>query len=114
MGLTQARCRASRVDLLIGLFPSGLRQVVGSSFSVAAGACGNRCRARSCWLVITAAVAAPVGDFFGAGLCEVASFASRYFGTSSGGFFCKWPMPFHQSFRVELENVDADHDTEVF
>ena len=34
------------------------------------------------------AVAAPVGDFFGAGLCEVASFASRYFGTSSGGFFC--------------------------
>ena len=53
------------------------------------------------------AVAAPVGDFFGAGLCEVASFASRYFGTSSGGFFCKWPMPFRKSFRVELENVDA-------
>ena len=60
------------------------------------------------------AVAAPVGDFFGAGLCEVASFASRYFGTSSGGFFCKWPMPFRKSFRVELENVDPELDTDVF
>ena len=60
------------------------------------------------------AVAAPVGDFFGAGLCEVASFASRYFGTSSGGFFCKWPMPFRQGFRMELENVDPELDTDVF
>jgi len=56
----------------------------------------------------------PVGDFFGAGLCELASFASRYFGTSSGGFFCKWPMPLRQSFRVELENVDPELDTDVF
>lgn len=60
------------------------------------------------------AVAAPVGDFFGAGLCEVASFASRYFGTSSGGFFCKWPMPFRKGFRVEIENLDAEINTEVF
>jgi len=60
------------------------------------------------------ALAAPVGDFFGAGLCEVASFASRYFGTSSGGFFCKWPMPFRKGFRVEIENLDAEIDTEVF
>ncbi len=60
------------------------------------------------------AVAAPVGDFFGAGLCEVASFASLYFGTSSGGFFCKWPMPFRKSFRVELENVDPEINTDVF
>jgi hypothetical protein len=60
------------------------------------------------------AVAAPVGDFFGAGLCEVASFASRYFGTSSGGFFCKFPMPFRKSFRLELENLDAEINTDVF
>jgi hypothetical protein len=60
------------------------------------------------------AVAAPVGDFFGAGLCEVTSFASRYFGTSSGGYFCKWPMPFRQGFRVELENLDVEIDTDVF
>src|SRR5215471_13840803 len=60
------------------------------------------------------AVAAPVGDFFGAGLCEVASFGSRYFGTSSGGFFCKWPMPFRKGFRIELENVDPEIETDVF
>lgn len=60
------------------------------------------------------AVATPVGDFFGAGLCEVASFASLYFGTSSGGFFCKWPMPFRKSFRIELENLDPEISTDVF
>ena len=60
------------------------------------------------------AVETPVGDFFGAGLCEVSSFASRYFGTSSGGFFCKWPMPFLRGFRIELENLDAEIDTDVF
>jgi hypothetical protein len=59
-------------------------------------------------------VATPVGDFFGAGLCQVVSFASLYFGTSSGGFFCKWPMPFRKSFRVEVENLDAEIDTDVF
>jgi hypothetical protein len=59
-------------------------------------------------------VAAPAGDFFGAGLCEVPNFASRYFGTSSGGFFCKWPMPFRKSFRVELENTDEAIDTVLF
>lgn len=60
------------------------------------------------------AVAAPAGDFFGAGLCEVSNFASRYFGTSSGGFFGKWPMPFRKSFRVEMENLDEEIDTVLF
>jgi len=59
-------------------------------------------------------VAAPVGDFFGIGLCEVASFTSRYMGMSSGGFYCSFPMPFHKSFRIELENMDSVVDTEVF
>jgi hypothetical protein len=59
-------------------------------------------------------VEAPVGDFFGAGLCEITSFASLYLGTSSGGFFCKWPMPFRKNFRVELENLDAEINTDVF
>jgi hypothetical protein len=60
------------------------------------------------------AVATPVGDFFVAGLCEVASFASLHFGTSSGGFFSKWPMPFRKGFRVELENLDPEINTDVF
>src|SRR5581483_8453662 len=60
------------------------------------------------------AIAAPVGDFFGAGLCQVVSFSSRYFGTSSGGFFCKWPMPFRKGFRIEAENLDPAIDTAIF
>lgn len=60
------------------------------------------------------AIAAPVGDFFGIGLCEVSSFTSRYFGMSSGGFFCSFPMPFRTGFRIELENLDPHIDTEVF
>jgi len=59
-------------------------------------------------------IVAPVGDFFGIGLCEVASFTSRYLGMSSGGFYCSFPMPFRKSFRVEIENLDATIDTEVF
>lgn len=62
----------------------------------------------------TPAVEVPVGDFFGIGLCEVASFASSYFGMSSGGFFCKFPMPFRTGFRIEIENRDALIDTDVF
>lgn len=60
------------------------------------------------------AVEVPVGDFFGVGLCEVANFASQYFGMSSGGFFCKFPMPFRTGFRIEVENRDAAIDTDLF
>lgn len=59
-------------------------------------------------------VAAPVGDFFGIGLCEVASFTSEYIGMSSGGFYTSFPMPFRESIRVEFENLDEQVDTEVF
>jgi hypothetical protein len=59
-------------------------------------------------------VAAPVGDFFGLGLCEVRSFASQYLGMSSGGFYCSFPMPFRRSVRFEFENLDREVDTEVF
>ncbi|CAN5735647.1 hypothetical protein BH09VER1_BH09VER1_39830 [soil metagenome] len=60
------------------------------------------------------AVEAPVGDFFGNGLCEVRSFTSRYFGMSSGGFYMKFPMPFRKGFRVEFENLDEVVDVDVF
>jgi hypothetical protein len=59
-------------------------------------------------------VAVPVGDFFGIGLCEVASFTSQYLGMSSGGFYCSFPMPFRSGFRIEFENLDETIDTEVF
>jgi hypothetical protein len=60
------------------------------------------------------AVEAPAGDLFGVGLCEAASFATRYFGMSSGGFFCKFPMPFRKGFRIEVENRDETIDTDLF
>lgn len=60
------------------------------------------------------AVESPVGDFFGVGLCEAANFATRYFGMSSGGFFCKFPMPFRKGFRIEVENRDETIDTCLF
>lgn len=60
------------------------------------------------------AVQCPVGDFFGNGLCEISNFTSKYFGMSSGGFFCKFPMPFKKGFRIEMENLDENVDTDVF
>lgn len=62
----------------------------------------------------TPAVEAPVGDFFGAGQCEYDSFASRFIGTSSGGFFSYWPMPYGTGFRIELENRHPRLGTDVF
>lgn len=62
----------------------------------------------------TPAVEAPVGDFFGNGLCEASNFTSRYLGMSSGGFFCKFPMPFRKGFRIEAENLDKTVDTVIF
>jgi hypothetical protein len=62
----------------------------------------------------TPAVESPMADFFGNGLCEATNFASRYFGMSSGGFFCRFPMPFRTGFRVEVENRDRVCDTDLF
>ena len=60
------------------------------------------------------AVEVPIGDFFGLGLCEVTNFTSRFFGMSSGGFYCRFPMPFKRGFRIEIENRDRDIDTEIY
>lgn len=62
----------------------------------------------------TPAVEAPVGDFFGAGQCEFNSFTSRFVGTSSGGFFTFWPMPYATGFRIEFENRHPSMSTDVF
>lgn len=60
------------------------------------------------------AVETPIGDFFGLGLCEVTNFTSRFFGMSSGGFYCRFPMPFNKGFRIEIENKDREIDTEIY
>ena len=55
-----------------------------------------------------------MGDFFGIGLCEATHFTSKYFGMSSGGFYCSFPMPFAKSFRLEVENCDPNINTMVY
>ena len=62
----------------------------------------------------TPAVEVPVGDFFGAGHCEFNSFTSQFVGTSSGGFFSYWPMPYADGFRIEFENRNPSRDHEIF
>jgi len=62
----------------------------------------------------TPGVEVPAGDFFGAGQCEYDSFASRFVGTSSGGFFSYWPMPYAKGFRVEMENRHPTIVNDVF
>ena len=61
-----------------------------------------------------AAVQAPIGDFFGNGLCEIANFSASSIGMPSGAFACSFPMPFASGFRIELENLDEHLDTYVF
>lgn len=60
------------------------------------------------------AISAPIGDLFGVGLCEVPNFASTYLGMSSGGFFCRLPMPFRTGFRIEVENLHSVVEPDVF
>ena len=47
-------------------------------------------------------------------LGHISNFTTRYFGMSSGGFFCRFPMPYRKGFRMEVENLDKTIDTEVF
>ena len=61
------------------------------------------------------AVSAPLGDFFGVGLGETASFESDFFSNPEGrSFNCFIPMPFHQSAKIVITN-DSDQDvTHIF
>lgn len=50
-------------------------------------------------------VEAPIGDFFGIGLCEYKPYLSQFIGLSSGGFYNYFPMPFEKGVRIEVENM---------
>ncbi|MEZ4652846.1 MAG: DUF2961 domain-containing protein [Candidatus Eisenbacteria bacterium] len=55
-----------------------------------------------------AAVDVPVGWFFGAGHDRV-PYRSLVMGTDSAdGFYCFWPMPYHESARIVLSNPTPD------
>jgi len=58
-------------------------------------------------------VEAPIGDFFGIGLCEYKHYMSKYLGMSSGGFYSYFPMPFSK-VRIEVENMHETQNSFVF
>ncbi len=58
-------------------------------------------------------VEAPIGDFFGVGLCEFKHYMSKYLGMSSGGMYSYFPMPFNQ-VRIEVENMHERQNSFVF
>lgn len=58
-------------------------------------------------------VEAPVGDFFGVGLCEFTHYMSKYLGMSSGGFYSYFPMPFSKIL-IEVENMHDKQNSFVF
>ena len=58
-------------------------------------------------------IEAPIGDFFGIGLCEYKHYTSKYLGMSSGGFYCYLPMPFNQ-IKIEVENLHDTRESAIF
>jgi len=60
------------------------------------------------------AVNVPIGPFFGSGLGE-ADVRSLLFGmSSSGDYYCYFPMPFRKSARIELVNESYDSGADLF
>jgi hypothetical protein len=51
-------------------------------------------------------VDSPIGDFFGVGFGEYKEFESKYLEERSGGYVCRFPMPFVASARVTITNTD--------
>ncbi len=49
-------------------------------------------------------VECPISDFFGMGFGEWRDFQSLSLNMASGGYNCYWPMPFHRSARITVEN----------
>lgn len=52
----------------------------------------------------TPSVEVPVSDFFGMGYGKWKDFISAPLNMTSGGYNCYWPMPFHRSARITVEN----------
>lgn len=52
----------------------------------------------------TPSVEVPVSDFFGMGFGKWKDFISMPLNMTSGGYNAYWPMPFHRSARITIEN----------
>ena len=56
----------------------------------------------------TPSVEVPVADFFGMGFGQWKDFISMPLNMTSGGYNSYWPMPFHKSARIEVENTGTE------
>ena len=52
-------------------------------------------------------VEVPVADFFGMGLARWQQYVSLPLNMTSGGYNAYWPMPFHRSARITVENTGS-------
>jgi D-arabinan exo alpha-(1,3)/(1,5)-arabinofuranosidase (non-reducing end) len=59
-------------------------------------------------------VAAPLGSFFGSGLGEASVQALPLGMSPSGAYYCRFPMPFWDGFRIELVNENPGASPEIW
>ncbi len=59
-------------------------------------------------------VLSPLGDFFGAAFAKYTDYDAQPESMQGGGFVCRFPMPFHKSARIEVENGWTDKDAPLF
>ncbi|MFX1283189.1 MAG: glycoside hydrolase family 172 protein [Promethearchaeota archaeon] len=58
----------------------------------------------------TPSVNSPIGDFFGVGFGKYREFKSKYLEETSGGYICRFPMPFKKNARIEIVNTSEKTD----
>ncbi|MHA2297308.1 MAG: glycoside hydrolase family 172 protein [Candidatus Hodarchaeales archaeon] len=59
-------------------------------------------------------VDSPIGDFFGVGFGQYKEYQSKYLEETSGGYICRFPMPFKKKARVVIKNTNDKHHIEAF
>ncbi|MFW9992203.1 MAG: glycoside hydrolase family 172 protein [Candidatus Odinarchaeota archaeon] len=56
----------------------------------------------------------PIGDFFGVGFGQYREYRSKYLEETSGGYVCRFPMPFKKQARVMISNTSDSQTIEAF
>ncbi|MFX1254793.1 MAG: glycoside hydrolase family 172 protein [Promethearchaeota archaeon] len=59
-------------------------------------------------------VDSPIGDFFGVGFGKYREYQSKYLEETSGGYVCRFPMPFKKKARIEICNTSEKETVEAF
>ncbi|MHA1450258.1 MAG: glycoside hydrolase family 172 protein [Candidatus Hodarchaeales archaeon] len=59
-------------------------------------------------------VNSPIGDFFGVGFGKYRDYQSKYLEETSGGYICRFPMPFKKNARVVVKNTNQKKALEPY